>query len=176
MHGRTAIGQHVGMTVRGGWRLALAALTLSWLVTWVAALAWFDVAGDGYASGLPALMVAGTLLLAMPLLAGALVGWSRQGHAPVEPELGPVTVRYFTITENLAAAAGAGMQALNFAVMLVVDAVQSDPPPTGQAASWWEPLLVFLLCAIAGFVLGLIGGILGGLLAAGWRRLHYRPM
>jgi hypothetical protein len=152
---------------------AAAVLLLLWLGTWAVALLWVEVASDEATWGLAALTVVGVLVFVLPILAGALVGWWRQGHAPDELEPGPLTVGYYAWTESLAALAGAGVQLVNLAVTVAVSALQAELAHAGQRESWWEPLLVLLLVAIIGTVLGLVGGILGGLLAAGWRRVRH---
>jgi hypothetical protein len=149
---------------------------LLWLGAWTMLAVRSVLAGDDDASGAIDGVLFGLLLVALPVAVGALVGWSRQGKGPAEPEPGPVTVRYVALTEGLAAAVGAGVQVLNLAIILAASAIEAEPPPPGREESWWEPLIWLLLAAIAGFLQGLMGGILGGLLAAGWQRVRRRSL
>jgi hypothetical protein len=166
-HGRSPLGN------RRADRRGLAAVLLPWLGAWTILAARFVLAGHDGASGAVDGVLLGLLLVPLPVAAGALVGWSRQGQGPSEPEPGPATVRYVALTEGLAAAVGAGLQVLNLAIILAASTVQAEPPP-GREESWWEPLIWLLLAVIAGLLQGLVGGSLGGLLAAGWQRVRRR--
>jgi hypothetical protein len=156
-------------------RSAFSGFMVVWAATWSTIALWLVVTGNEGLDGPFGLLMGAVLFVVLPCAGGALVGWLRQRYAPVESELGPITVRYVTLTEAIAAAVGAAVMILNLAVILAVAALQAEPPPPGREESWWEPLLVILLFGIAGFVLGLVGGALGGLLAAVWRRVHHSP-
>lgn len=112
--------------------------------------------------------------LVLPVGAGALIGWLRHARAPVETEPGPATVRHYTVTESMAAGAGAGVLLLNLALIGLAQMWwgQLESQPAGAAEAWWEVGIFLFLFGLAGMVLGLIGGVTGGLLAALRHRLR----